>query len=178
MRRQLRRIIAAAMYYAFARYLPPSNVITGGLWRRLRAWLVRAFILEGGSNLDISRMVYLGFGRGIRIGDNSGLGAGAELHGPLTIGSNVMISPAVLIHTRNHEFSDTKIPINAQGYRAPRLVTIEDDVWVGARVIILPGVTIGRGSVVGAGTVLSRSVPPYSIVAGNPGRAVRSRLPE
>jgi acetyltransferase-like isoleucine patch superfamily enzyme len=53
---------------------------------------------------------------------------------------------------------------------------IEDDVWVGARAIILPGVTIGHGSVIGAGAVVAKSVPPYSIVVGNPGRVVRSRL--
>ena len=124
----------------------------------------------------MSRMVYLGFGRDIVIGDNSGLGIGVELHGPLTIGSNVMIAPSVMIHTQNHRFSSLTTPIGHQGYDEPLPVVIEDDVWVGARAIILPGVTIGQGSVIGAGAVVAKTVPPYSIVVGNPGRVVRNRL--
>ena len=57
-----------------------------------------------------------------------------------------------------------------------RPVIIEDDVWIGARVIILPGVTIGTGSVIGAGAVISKSIPPYSVAVGNPARIVKNRL--
>jgi maltose O-acetyltransferase len=121
-------------------------------------------------------MVYVGFGRGIIIGSNSGLGIGADLHGPLTIGDNVMISPSVMIHTTNHAFKDASVLIGAQGYDPPRPVLIEDDVWIGARAIILPGVTIGRGSVVGAGAVVAKSIEPFSIVVGNPARVIGSRL--
>ena len=56
-------------------------------------------------------------------------------------------------------------------------VTIEDDVWIGQRVIILPGRTIAKGSVVGAGSVVTKDFPPYSIIGGNPARLIRSRLP-
>ena len=65
--------------------------------------------------------------------------------------------------------------MNEQGATQPKKIIIEDDVWLGSRVIVLPGVTIGKGSIIGAGTVLTKSVPPYSIVAGNPGKIVRNR---
>jgi maltose O-acetyltransferase len=173
--RALVRRIAAALYYLIARHLPPTNVPTGRVSTRLRVALVRQLVDELGANIDISRAVYIGLGRGISIGSESGIGVGCELHGPLTIGDHVMVSPHVMIHTRNHRFSDTQIPISKQGYSDPRRVVIEDDVWIGARSIILPGVTISHGSVIGAGTVVAKSVPPYSVVAGNPGRVIRSR---
>lgn len=64
-----------------------------------------------------------------------------------------------------------------QGKDKLRSISIEDDVWIGARAIILPGVTIAKGSIVGAGSVVTKSFPPYSVIAGNPARIVKSRLP-
>ncbi len=63
----------------------------------------------------------------------------------------------------------------AQGMTETKPVTIEDDVWIGTRVIILPGLTIGRGSILGAGTVVTKDIPPFSVVVGNPGRIVKNR---
>ena len=88
------------------------------------------------------------------------------------------MGPDILIYTTNHVSSSTDIPICKQGNTKPRPVIIEDDVWIGARVIILPGVTIKKGSIVGAGTVLTKTFPEYSIIAGNPGRVVKSRKHE
>lgn len=173
----VKKAIAATLYYVFARYLPPTNVPGGGIYTAIRVALVSRFLESVGENLDVNKRVYLGFGRGIRIGSDTGLGNNADLHGPLVIGSHVMISPEVMIHTRNHRISDLDTPIGEQGYTSYETVTIEDDVWVGARSIILPGVTIGRGSVIGAGAVVTKDVPPFSIAAGNPARVVGSRLP-
>jgi maltose O-acetyltransferase len=174
---KLRRVVAAALYYAIARHLPPSNVFGGRLWKYMRVALVRGFADHVGSNVDISRNVYLGFGRGIRLGSNSGVGIGAELHGPLHVGDYVMISPQVIVHTRNHSARSTSAPITTQGYEDSRPVVIDDDVWIGVRAILLPGITIGRGSIIGAGAVVSKDVPEYSVAVGNPARVVRSRLP-
>jgi len=69
-----------------------------------------------------------------------------------------------------------QIPMNRQGWSEDRPVCIEDDVWIGSRVILLPGVRIGKGSIVGAGSVVTRDVEPYAIVAGNPARKIRSRI--
>jgi maltose O-acetyltransferase len=82
----------------------------------------------------------------------------------------------VTILTRNHAFVDTSRPMRDQGAGEISPVTISDDVWIGMRVIILPGVTIGRGAIIGAGAVVTKDVPPYCVAVGNPARVVRNRL--
>lgn len=113
--------------------------------------------------------------RAVSIGSNSGIGFRALVGSGSRIGSNVMMGPEVLIYTRNHSTSRIDIPMIEQGDTDIAPVIIEDDVWIGARVIILPGVTVGSGSVLGAGAVVSRDVPPYAVVVGNTGRVVRYR---
>lgn len=93
----------------------------------------------------------------------------------MKIGKHVMMGPEVLIYTQNHDFSRTDIPMDQQGWSKERPVVIEDDVWIGSRVTILPGVIIGRGSIVGASAVVTKSFPPYSVIAGNPASVVKSR---
>ena len=85
------------------------------------------------------------------------------------------MGPNVTVLTRNHAFSRTDIPMNQQGMSEVRPVTISDDVWIGANVIILPGVCVGRGAIIGAGAVVTKNVPEYAIVAGNPAKIVKYR---
>jgi maltose O-acetyltransferase len=113
--------------------------------------------------------------RSVSIGSKSGIGIDCSVGGGTRIGSNVMMGPEVLIYTRNHCTSRVDIPMIEQGYREDAPVAIGDDVWIGARVIILPGVTVGPGSVLGAGAVISKDVPPFAVVVGNPARVVRYR---
>src|ERR1019366_5393777 len=91
------------------------------------------------------------------------------------IGSDVMMGPEVVIYSWNHVTSRVDIPMIQQGFTACSPVTIGDDVWIGRRVIILPGVTVGSGCVLGAGAVISRDVPPGAVAVGNPARVVRYR---
>lgn len=86
-----------------------------------------------------------------------------------------MMGPYVFIYTQNHNFSRTDISMDQQGWSEEKPVVIEDDVWIGARVTILPGVVIGSGSIIGASAVVTKSVPPYSVVAGNPAKVVKNR---
>ena len=109
------------------------------------------------------------------IGDYSGIGYACEINNGVKIGNNVMMGPNVLIYTQNHNTSRVDIPMREQGMRDMKPVVIEDDVWIGARVCILPGVTIGKGSVIGACAVVSKNVPEYSVVVGNPGQVVKMR---
>lgn len=109
------------------------------------------------------------------IGDNSGIGIRCEISGPVFIGNDVMMGPEVVIYTTNHEHSSCDIPMRLQGITERKEVIIEDDVWIGRRAIILPGVRIGKGSIVGAGAVVSKTIPPYSIAVGNPARVVKNR---
>jgi maltose O-acetyltransferase len=99
-----------------------------------------------------------------------------RLHGPVRIGRYVLMGPEVMIFTSGHGHDRTGVPMIFQGMTGPQSVCIEDDVWIGARAVLLPGVTIGRGSIVGAGAVVARTVEPYCVVAGNPARVVRRRV--
>jgi len=115
-------------------------------------------------------------GVGLRLGDHSAIGPQSFLgaQGGIAIGSDVIMGPGVRIFSENHEFADVTVPIRAQGERR-EAVMIEDDCWIGAGVTILDGVTIGRGTVVAAGAVVTHSLPPYSVVAGVPARALKNR---
>lgn len=91
------------------------------------------------------------------------------------IGRDVMMGPDVVIFTTDHIFSDTSRPMMDQGMAAAKPVTIGDDVWIGQRALILPGVSIGTGAIVAAGAVVTRDVPPFAVVAGNPARIIKDR---
>jgi len=92
-----------------------------------------------------------------------------------TIGKDVRMGPDVILQSGDHVFSERDKPIRLQGYTEPRPIVIEDDVYIGARVIILPGRKIGRGAVIGSGAVVTKDVPEYAVVAGNPARIVKYR---
>ena len=87
-----------------------------------------------------------------------------------------MMAPGVTVIDTNHEFSRTDIPMCFQGDAVKAPVEIGDDVWLGTNAIILPGVTISRGTIVGAGSVVTKDFPEYSVIGGNPARLIRSRL--
>ena len=141
--------------------------------RKLRNFLVRKYIKSAGEDINIGRYTYIH--KNTVIGNSSGIGRGCEVNNGVTIGNNVMIGPDVLIYTQNHNMSNPDEPMSHQGFKAIEPVIIEDNVWIGARVCILPGVTIGEGSVIGACAVVSKSIPPYSVAVGNPARVVKNR---
>ena len=116
-------------------------------------------------------------GIGLKMGNNSNIGPYAYIgcSGYIEIGNNVMISPRVSIYSENHNFTDTALPMIQQGV-SRSFVKIEDDCWIAANSVILAGVTIGRGSVVAAGSIVTKDVPPFSIVAGNPAKIIKSRV--
>ncbi|MCL6258962.1 acyltransferase [Aquiflexum sp. TKW24L] len=115
-------------------------------------------------------------GVGLKVGNNSSIGPYAYIgcSGYIEIGDNVMMSPRVSIYSENHNFSQTESPMIEQGVTRS-FVKIEDDCWLAANSVILAGVTVGKGSVVAAGSIVTKDVPPYSIVGGNPARIIKSR---
>ncbi|MCV6585607.1 MAG: hypothetical protein OIF47_08735 [Marinibacterium sp.] len=117
-----------------------------------------------------------GYAGSIRLGDDCFVGAYAILNGQggLEIGKNTLIAGHCHIVAGNHAFSDPDVPINQQGFDSKGIV-IEDDVWLGAGVKVLDGVRIGRGSVISAGTVVTRDVEPLSIMGGVPAKLIRKR---
>lgn len=134
-------------------------------------------LLEIGENCIFDVGVYVRlWGGKIKIGDNVFIGPYSVVygHGGLTIGNNALIASHVTIIPANHNFSDKQIPINKQG-ETTKGVIIEDDVWVSTGVTILDGVNVGKGSVIAAGSVVTTSVPPYSVVGGVPGKIIKTR---
>lgn len=162
------------LYHAVARHLPASTMRGGRVWRAFRYWVCRPLFIRCGEDVNVEHGALIGR-RSVSIGSHSGIGINAFIGFGTEIGENVMMGPDVLIYTQNHSFSRTDIPMIQQGMSKISPVRIEDDVWIGGRVIVLPGVTIGRGSILGAGAVIPRNVPPYAVVVGNPGRIVRYR---
>jgi acetyltransferase-like isoleucine patch superfamily enzyme len=113
----------------------------------------------------------------LEVGENSCWHRGAFFNalGGISIGKNVIIGPYCIIHSANHKFLNLTKPIMQQGHKRQRVI-IEDDCWIGARVTILPGAHLGKGCVVGAGAVVTKSFPAYSVIVGVPARKIRSRL--
>lgn len=111
---------------------------------------------------------------GIRIGRDSLVGEYTVIRGQggVTLGDRVYTSPLVQIVAVNHVFDDPTRPFVEQGITAQGIV-VEDDVWIGSGAVITDGVRVGRGSVVAAGAVVTADVPPHTVVAGVPARAVR-----
>lgn len=138
---------------------------------RLRAWLLPSFLLRMGRDTVIQQGMRLVTPEKISIGSHCNFGQGVFLTGGggIRIGDWVGLGPDAKIWSVNHRFDNPDVPWLSQGWEKKEVV-IEDDVWLGANVFVMPGVTIGRGAIVSAGSVVTKSVPPYAIVAGNPGR--------
>lgn len=111
------------------------------------------------------------------IGEYTRIGLGNTIIGPATIGNHVNLAQNVTVTSLNHNYQDAGKRIDEQGV-STQPITIEDDVWVGANSVILPGVTLGKHCVVAAGSVVSRSIPPYSVCAGSPAKVVKQFNPE
>lgn len=125
-----------------------------------------------GNNTIIESPFHCVYGRNIHIGNYVYLNVQctildcAEVH----IGDHVMVGPAVQIYTPAHLL---QAEARTQGLEVAKPIEIEDNVWIGGGAILLPGVTIGRNAVVGAGAVVTKSVAPNTVVAGNPAKVIR-----
>ncbi|MBP8622032.1 acyltransferase [Bacteroides sp.] len=106
------------------------------------------------------------------IGDYTRIGLGDTIIGPVQIGNHVNLAQNVTVTGLNHNFELVDKRIDEQGINK-KLIVIEDNVWVGANAVILPGVTLGYHSIVAAGSVVTRSIPPYCVCAGIPARVIK-----
>jgi acetyltransferase-like isoleucine patch superfamily enzyme len=108
----------------------------------------------------------------IVIGKKVLIGVGSKIIGPVTFGDNILLAQNVLISALNHDFDDITKPVVEQSFSV-REIVVEDGAWIGGGVVITAGVRIGKNAVVGAGSVVTKDVPPYSVVVGNPARVVK-----
>jgi acetyltransferase-like isoleucine patch superfamily enzyme len=115
--------------------------------------------------------------QGARVGRYAYIGAGGLVSGPVAIGDLVMIATSFRLIGLDHKFDDPTIPTRLNFPKEKRPVTvIEADVWIGHGVTMMEGLTIGRGAIVAAGAVVTKSVPPYSVVGGVPAKIIKPRF--
>lgn len=144
-------------------------------------WYRRVLGIQLGENAGVHMCTYIWFWGlrdarrlGVSIGRNSRINRNCtlDIRSGLTIGDNVGISPEVIILGGTHDVND---PLFAPSEPGIWGVTIEDHVWIGTRALILPGLTLGRGAVIAAGSVVTKDVPPLTIVAGAPAKPIGMR---
>lgn len=165
--------MGALLYHSLAKHLPPSwsGIKLGQTV--LRRWCGKMMLKSCGKKVNIEKNAM--FSSKVSLGDYSGIGINAKIYGACTIGNHVMMGTDVVIITRNHKHDRTDIPMMHQGFEEERPVTIGNDVWIGDRVIIMPGVHIGDGCIIAAGAVVTRDIPAYSIAGGIPAKVIKSR---
>lgn len=166
------------IYKLCLQYLPSTDNrfwISQKIIRPLRSNIAKHCFKNAGQRINIERLADFGMGGGISIGDRSNIGIKCRVRGPLEIGKDVMMGPEVVIIGPSHKYDRTDIPMIFQGSETPKLTKIEDDVWIGTRVIILNGVKIGKGSIIGAGALVTKDVPAYTVVGGVPAKVIAKR---
>ena len=169
------RVLCLVVYYGLAQFLPtrPAPGWRFSYW--IRRVLAKRIFQSCGDGVIIKGRAYFGTGRYVAVGNRSQLGKNLRAEEDLTLGDDVVMGPDVVIMSSSHAFASTNVPVNRQGAAPRRPVVIGNDVWVGTRVILLPGVRVGDKAIVGAGSVVTKDVPPYAIVGGNPARTIRRR---
>ena len=169
------------LFYGFANYLPDSySKPFGRISNRIRIICCRHIFKECGSKVsNINRNIYFGRGSNVCIGDYSSIGKKAVLPNDIIIGKYVMMGPNVTCLRWDHNFERTDIPMCFQGQaKRPEStppIKIGDDVWIGTDVIINKKCQIGNGTILAAGANVSKDVPDYAIVGGNPAKIIRMR---
>jgi len=168
--------IANSLFLSYSYFSNSLNSILNFLPPFLRIIFFKIILKKIGKNCLIDYKTYFRYPNKISIGNFVSVNRGCEFYpsyliddGYITIGNNVVISPNVKIYAIAHDYS----ALSLIDYAAP--VVVEDDVWICGNSIILPGVTIGRGSVIGAGSIVNKNIPPFSIAVGTPAKPIKIR---
>jgi len=195
--------ILKKLFYEIVRWVSFLVIwIPGACGNKIRYFLYRSRFARCGKKIVIPQGCQIRTFRNITLGDNVGLGFNSQVYaygddneyieignnvflnsnvminadkgGKIVIGNDIMIGPNVVLRSCNHNFSKRDIPIIKQGHKAGFII-IKDDVWIGANVVILADVVIGKGSIVAAGSVVTKNVEEYTIVAGVPAKKIGLR---
>jgi len=138
---------------------------------RLDVFPYNKFTLGNNSIIEFNAIINNGVGD-VYIGNDCIIGIGSTVIGPVFIGNHVMIAQHVVLSGLNHDYQDISRPIKSQGV-TKLLIHIGDETWIGANSIITAGVTIGKHCIIAGGSVVTRDVPDYTVVAGNPARILK-----
>lgn len=144
--------------------------------RKLRYFLYKRKLKSCGTFVNFASGIKFLSAKNIEIGNNVKIGNSCLFmgHGGITVGNNVSFGPQVVIWTSNHNYySPEELPYDNTMFLKP--VTVKDNVWVGTRACIIPGVTIEEGAVVAMGAVVTKDVPKGAVVAGNPAKIIKYR---
>ncbi len=143
---------------------------------KLRGYFIRLFLKKCGKDFLVNREVIIEVPENISIGNHVGINTRCWISGggTIEIENHVLIGPNVTIVTANHNFIDITKPIKEQGHTTNKVI-LRKNTWIGAGTIILPGVEIGSNTVVGAGSVVTKSLDAQSVYAGNPAKKIRER---
>lgn len=165
-------IVRRLAFWSFYRLIASRLPNRPRALRRLRSFSASGFCDDVSTKANINRLARLS--PRVTIGAHGGIGAGSLLTGEVHIGRHVTMGPNCVFITGDHP-----VPGDFERFRdhspvhAP--IVVEEDAFIGSHVIVLPGVTIGRGAAVGAGAVVAKNVAPGAVVVGNPAREIRRR---
>ena len=146
-------------------------------YSKLREKIAKKLFNFVGEDVVIRPHVKISYMENLELGDRSSIGDRSVVvaAGGVMIGADVMMGPEVMIYSQNHEITPQNVKL-IDGQAINKKVTIEEDVWIGARAIILPGAKIARGSVVAAGAVVpGKEFPPNAVIGGNPAKVIKFR---
>lgn len=141
-------------------------------WRtRMDVFPFKNFSLGAGSLIEDFTTINNGVGD-VLIGDRTIVGMGNTVIGPVTIGNDVMFAQNIVVSGMNHGYEDIHLPPSKQKDICKQ-ITIADEVWIGANSVITAGVNIGKHSIIGAGSVVTKDIPAYCIAVGNPAKVIK-----
>lgn len=164
------------LYYLFAQFIPMQPFPFFKVGYKIRYFFVKRILKSCGKGVIVKNKSYFGNGNKLKIGNHSQLGQNCRIGGPVTIGDYVLMGPDVVIMAVTHDTSDLNMHMTDPNQPSiEKEVVIGNDVWIGTRAILLPGISIGDNCIVGSGAVVTKSFPPYSVIGGVPAKLIKKR---
>tara|TARA_B110000116_G_scaffold271457_1_gene292231 strand:- start:1042 stop:1557 length:516 start_codon:yes stop_codon:yes gene_type:complete len=167
--------ICYIFYYALIMHLPHSRYLK--IMNKIRVFYIIHVLgaMKHGKSARFQNNVYIGGPSAVSIGKDCQINEYVFLQGAI-IGDNVMIAPYVALIANKKEVNTTDILMSTVEKEKGLKVIIEDDVWIGRNTIVMPGVKIGKGSIIGAGSVVTKDVEPMSVMGGVPAKLIKKRI--